>query len=105
MGMAMGKRSKRERQEELWMASATMVETPGHVFYERLNEVLSAQGFDRRIEHLCRRYYRGERGRPSIAPGVYFRMLLVGYFEGLESERAIAWRVADSLSQIGRAHV
>jgi len=98
MGMAMGKRSKRERQEELWMASATMVETPGHVFYERLNEVLSAQGFDRRIEHLCRRYYRGERGRPSIAPGVYFRMLLVGYFEGLESERAIAWRVADSLS-------
>jgi len=96
--MAMGKRSKRERQEELWMATATIVETPGHVFYERLNEVLSEHDFDRRIEHLCRRYYRGRRGRPSMAPGVYFRMLLVGYFEGLDSERAIAWRVADSLS-------
>ena len=80
------------------MASATIVDTPGHVFYERLNEVLSEHDFDRRIEHLCQRYYRGRRGRPSMAPGVYFRMLLVGYFEGLESERAIAWRVADSLS-------
>ena len=96
--MAMGKRRKRERQEELWMATATIVDTPGHVFYERLNEVLSEHGFDRRIEHLCRRYYRGRVGRPSLAPGVYFRMLLVGYFEALDSERAIAWRVADSLS-------
>ena len=96
--MAMGKRRQRERQQELWMASATIVDTPGHVFYERLNDVLSEHDFDRRIEHLCQRYYRGRRGRPSMAPGVYFRMLLVGYFEGLESERAIAWRVADSLS-------
>ena len=96
--MAMGKRRQRERQEELWMATATIVETAGHVFYERLNEVLSEHDFDRRIEHLCRRYYRGRVGRPSMAPGVYFRMLLVGYFEGLDSERAIAWRVADSLS-------
>jgi len=75
-----------------------MVETPGHAFYDRLNEVLGEQDFDRRIEHLCQRYYRGRLGRPSMAPGVYFRMLLVGYFEGLDSERAIAWRVADSLS-------
>jgi transposase len=96
--MAMGKRSKRERQEGLWIASGSIVETPGHAFYDRLNEVLSRCGFDRRVEHLCGRYYRGPRGRPSIAPGVYFRMLLVGYFEGLDSERAIAWRVADSLS-------
>ncbi len=80
------------------MATATIVDTPGHVFYERLNEVLAEHDFDRRIEHLCRRYYRGRVGRPSMAPGVYFRMLLVGYFEGLDSERAIAWRVADSLS-------
>ena len=80
------------------MATATIVKTAGHVFYERLNEVLSEHDFDRRIEHLCRRYYRGRVGRPSMAPGVYFRMLLVGYFEGLDSERAIAWRVADSLS-------
>ncbi len=72
------------------MATATIVDTPGHVFYERLNEVLSEHGFDRRIEHLCRRYYRGRVGRPSMAPGVYFRMLLVGYFEALDSERAIA---------------
>ena len=94
----MGKRSKRERQEELWIASGGIVETPGHAFYERLNAVLSRHGFDRRVEHLCQRYYGGSRGRPSIAPGVYFRMLLIGYFEGLGSERAIAWRVADSLS-------
>ena len=94
----MGKRSKRERQEDLWIATGAIVETPGHAFYDRLNEVLSRQGFDRRVEYLCRRYYRGPRGRPSIAPGVYFRMLLIGYFEGLDSERAIAWRVADSLS-------
>ena len=80
------------------MATATMVETPGHAFYDRLNEVLVEHDFDRRIEHLCQRYYRGHLGRPSMAPGVYFRMLLVGYFEGLESERGIAWRVADSLS-------
>jgi len=94
----MGKRSKRERQEELWIATGGIVETPGHAFYERLNELLRQHGFDRRVEYLCRRYYRGPRGRPSIAPGVYFRMLLIGYFEGLGSERAIAWRVADSLS-------
>lgn len=94
----MGERSKRERQAELWIATGEIVETPGHAFYDRLNEVLGGAGFDRRVEHLCRRYYRGHRGRPSMAPGVYFRMLLVGYFEGLDSERAIAWRVADSLS-------
>ncbi len=94
----MGKRSKRERQEELWIARDAIVETPGHVFYERLNELLGRHGFDRAVEHLCARFYRGVRGRPSMAPGVYFRMLLIGYFEGLDSERAIAWRVADSLS-------
>ena len=55
----MGKRSKRARQEELWMATASMVETPGHAFYDRLNEVLVEHDFDQRIEHLCQRYYRG----------------------------------------------
>jgi transposase len=94
----MGKRSRRERQAELWIATDEIVETPGHAFYDRLNEVLGREGFDRRVEHLCQRYYRGTRGRPSMAPGVYFRMLLVGFFEGLDSERGIAWRVADSLS-------
>jgi len=96
--MAMGKRGKRQRQEEFWIPSTTIVQTPGHAFYNRLNEVLAARGFDARVERLCRRYYPGHRGRPSLPPGVYFRCLLIGYFEGLDSERGIAWRVADSLS-------
>ena len=79
----MGKRSKRERQEELWIAKRDIVETPGHVFCDRLNELLGRHRFDERVEHLCRRFYQGPYGRPSIAPGVYFRMMLVGYFEGL----------------------
>jgi transposase len=96
--MAMGKRKQKERQQDLWIASSAIARTPGHAFYDRLNELLSEHKFDRKVEHLCGRYYRGPKGRPSIAPGVYFRMLLIGYFEGLESERGIAWRVADSLS-------
>jgi len=96
--MGMGKRRKQERQADLWLASQRMVSAPGHAFYERLEGVLRAHGFDRLVEHLCRRFYRGPRGRPSLAPGVYFRLLLIGYFEGLDSERGIAWRVADSLS-------
>ena len=94
----MGRRRDRERQADLWVATDRLVETPGHAFYERLNEVLAAHEFDRWVERLCARYYRGPKGRPSIAPGVYFRMLFVGYFEGLSSDRGIAWRVADSLS-------
>lgn len=96
--MAMGTRKQKERQEDLWIASSAIARTPGHAFYDRLNELLSEHKFDRKVEHLCRRYYTGPKGRPSIAPGVYFRMLLIGYFEGLDSERGIAWRVADSLS-------
>jgi transposase len=96
--MGMGTRRQKERQEALWVASNAIVQTPGHAFYDRLNQLLSEHGFDRKVEHLCRRYYKGPKGRPSIAPGVYFRMLLIGYFEGLDSERGIAWRVADSLS-------
>ena len=96
--MAMGTRKRRERQQELWVASSDIVRTPAHAFYDRLNRILDRRGFDRRVEHLCRRYYQGPFGRPSITPGVYFRMLLIGYFEGLDSERGIAWRVADSLS-------
>jgi len=96
--MAMGKRGKRQRQEDLWTPTSAIVEAPGHAFYERLNEILARGRFDERVEHLCARFYQGPKGRPSIPPGVYFRMLLVGYFEGIESERGIAWRVADSLS-------
>jgi transposase len=69
-----------------------------HPFYFKVNEVLERHKLDRRLEHLCRRFYKPTFGRPSIAPGVYFRMLLIGYFEGIDSERGIAWRVADSLS-------
>ena len=96
--MAMGTRKRRERQQQLWVAAGDIVETPANAFYDRLNEILDKRDFDRRVEHLCRRYYQGPFGRPSIPPGTYFRMLLIGYFEGLDSERGIAWRTADSLS-------
>jgi transposase len=96
--MAMGTRKKRERQGDLWVANSDVVGTPAHAFYDRLNQILDHHHFDRRMEQLCRRYYKGRLGRPSITPGVYFRSLLLGYFEGIDSERGIAWRLADSLS-------
>jgi len=96
--MAMGTR-KQERQQEFWIATKDVVEPPGNVFYDRLNRILDEHRFDRKVEVLCRKFYKkSQYGRPSMAPGVYFRMLLIGYFEGLDSERGIAWRVADSLS-------
>lgn len=94
----MGTRVKREKQQELWIPSNAIVTTPAHAFYERLNRILEQHGFDRKTEQLCRRYYKEPYGRPSLSPGAYFRMLLIGYLEGLDSERGIAWRVADSLS-------
>ena len=95
----MGTRKKRERQQDLWIATSAVVEPPGNAFYDRLNEILDEHHFDRKVESLCRKFYKkSPYGRPSIAPGVYFRALLIGYFEGLDSERAIAWRAADSLS-------
>ena len=96
--MAMGTRKKRERQEDLWVVSSEVVGTPAHAFYDRLNQILDQHHFDRNVEQLCRRYYKGRLGRPSITPGIYFRSLLLGYFEGIDSERGIAWRLADSLS-------
>ena len=96
--MAMGTRKRRERQQPFWIASNDVARTPANPFYERLNTILDRHGFDRKVEHLCRRYYKGPLGQPSLVPGIYFRLLLVGYFEGLDSERGIAWRVADSLS-------
>src|SRR6202040_1258035 len=95
--MAMGTRKKRERQEDLWVVSSEVVGTPAHAFYDRLNQILGQHHFDGNVEQLCRRYYKGRLGRPSITPGVYFRSLLIGYFEGIDSERGIAWRLADSL--------
>ena len=96
--MAMGTRRKRERQQGLWIATRDVVVPAGNAFYDRLNGILDEHKFDRRVEHLCRKFYKSQYGRPSMAPGVYFRSLLIGYFEGLDSERGIAWRSADSLS-------
>lgn len=96
--MAMGKR--RQKQEALFITTEGLARSPGHPFYRKLNELLAEAGFDRWIEGRCERYYEQEeqRGQRSIPPGVYFRMLLVGYFEGIDSQRGIAWRCADSLS-------
>jgi transposase len=95
--MSMGRR-KRERQQELGLATSDIARAPRHVFYDRLAALLAEAGFDGFIEGLCEPYYAEEIGRPGIPPGVYFRMLFLGYFEGLDSQRAIAWRCGDSLS-------
>src|SRR6266852_9073298 len=95
--MAMGTRKQRERQEPLWYRTE-LAEAPGHPFYRRLNQVLEKAGFDPYCEQRCREHYHESLGRPSLAPGVYFRLMLIGLFEGIDSERGIAWRVADSLS-------
>jgi transposase len=96
--MAMGTR-KQGRQQGFWIATKDVAEPPGNAFYDRLNKILEEHRFDRKVEALCRKFYKkSQYGRPSMAPGVYFRALLIGYFEGLDSERGIAWRVADSLS-------
>jgi len=94
--MAMGKRQT-ERQEDLWIVAAELPQGPGHPFYQRLNQLLAAHGFDAFAAGACRKFYHDSLGRPGIPPGVYFRMLLIGYFEGIDSERGIAWRCADSL--------
>src|SRR5207244_1824603 len=94
--MAMGKR--KSEQAPMWMATTGLPVSPGHPFYVRLNAILDAAGFDRFVEEQCRPFYAPVMGRPSLAPGRYFRLLLVGYFEGLDSERGIAWRAADSLA-------
>lgn len=94
--MALGKR--RDKQQELLIPTTELPRSPGHPFYRSLNKLLAAAGFDRFAEELCAAHYADGVGRPSIPPGVYFRMLLVGYFEGIDSQRGIAWRCADSRS-------
>src|SRR6185369_9605396 len=94
--MAMGKR-KRHQQPPLWIEAERLAKGPSHPFYRRLNEILTRHGFDEFVETACQRFYSERTGRPSLAPAVYFRLLLIGYFEGIDSERGIAWRVADSL--------
>ena len=99
--MAMGKREK-SRQQSFWVATDSAgLRAPGHAFYDRLSTLLDDWGFDEFVESLCLRFYADPMGRPSLSPGRYFRSLLIGYFEGLDSERGIAWRLADSLSLRG----
>ncbi len=94
--MAMGKRTS--EQAPMWIPTTDLPVSPGHPFYARLNGILDEAGFDRFAEELCRPFYAPVMGRPSLPPGRYFRLLLLGYFEGLDSERGIAWRAADSLA-------
>jgi len=96
--MAMGTRKQREKQEDIWIAHTELASAPGHPFYQRLNELLEAEQFDQFVEERCVKFYRSQYGRPSLTPGIYFRSLLIGYFEGIDSERGIAWRLADSLA-------
>jgi transposase len=96
VSMALGK--QRAKQQDFWIATQDLPRSPGHPFYDRLNKVLEAAGFDEYVENLCAAYYAENRGRPSIPPGVYFRMLFIGYFEGIDSQRGIAWRCSDSLA-------
>ena len=95
--MAMGTRRHRQRQEELWVTHSELAMSPGHPFYKRLHELLDTEKFDEFAEKECTRFYADKNGRPSLTPGIYFRCLMIGYFEGIDSERGIAWRAADSL--------
>lgn len=94
--MAMG--TRREQQEEFWIPTCTLARPASHPFYERLNQLLAKHDFDRFVEEKCQRFYAATMGRPGLAPGIYFRLLLIGYFEGIDSERGISWRAGDSLS-------
>lgn len=89
---------KRVRQERLWTPTAALPVGASHPFYQRLNQILDEKRFDEYVETICEDFYAGEVGRPSLSPGIYFRLLMVGYFEGIDSERGIAWRASDSLS-------
>ena len=98
--MAMSRRKDRTRTPGLWIATNELPTTGGHPFYQRLNQVLDGHGFDEFVEAQCAPFY-ATVGRPSLLPGTYFRLLLIGYFEGIDSERGIAWRTADSLALRG----
>ena len=95
--MAMGKR-KRDRQPAMWVTTTELPRAASHPFYHRLNQLLGDHGFDDFVEAQCAQFYAETMGRPGLPPGIYFRLLLIGYFEGIDSERGIAWRAADSLA-------
>lgn len=95
--MAMG-RSQQQPQQSLWIGAGDLPRSSGHPFYRKLNEILAENEFDVFVEDRCKKFYAKVMGRPSIAPGMYFRLLLIGFFEGIDSERGIAWRASDSLA-------
>ena len=95
--MAMGQR-RRQEQQPLFVSAAELRQPPGHPYYQAVNALLASHGFDEWVEEVCRPFYADTMGRPSLAPGIYFRCLMIGYLEGIDSERGIAWRAADSLS-------
>jgi transposase len=95
--MAMGKRNRHVKQASIWVATHDLPRSAAHPFYTRLNQILDQQDFDGYVEGICQRFYADD-GRPGLPPGRYFRLLLIGYFEGLDAERAIAWRAADSFA-------
>jgi transposase len=95
--MAMGKR-KRDRQPVMWVTTTDLPTAASHPFYRRLNQLLREHGFDDFVEAQCAGFYADTMGRPGLPPGIYFRLLLIGYFEGIDSERGIAWRAAESLA-------
>ena len=93
----MGKR-RETRQAAIWIATSDLPTPAAHPFYRRLNALLANAGFDAFVETRCAEFYAATMGRPGLAPAIYFRLLLIGYFEGIDSERGIAWRAADSLA-------
>src|ERR1700682_4565915 len=99
--MAMGRRKDRARTPGLWIAANELPVTGGHPIYHRLNQILDTHGFDTFVAAQCATFYAATVGRPGLRPGTYFRLLLIGYFEGIDAERGIAWRTADSLALRG----
>jgi transposase len=95
--MAMGTRT-RDRQPTMWVATTDLPTAASHPFYARLNRLFADEGFDDFVEHTCAPFYAETMGRPGLPPGIYVRLLMIGFFEGLDSERGIAWRAADSLT-------
>ena len=93
--MAMGKRRRDAKQASMWVATHDLPRRAAHPFYKRLNQILDQHDFDGFVEGLCARFYAEDIGRPGLPPGRYFRLLLIGYFEGLDAERGIAWRAAE----------
>ena len=93
----MGKQQRHAQQGSMWVATQDLPRSAAHPFYARLNQILNQHNFDGFVEGLCERFYAHD-GRPGLPPGRYFRLLLIGYFQGLDAERAIAWRAADSFT-------